>query len=242
MKRLYEKSEILFAILWIAAYCVLLSAGDGLSASVGVEKIFTLPIGILLSVILTVFFYKNGLFRKYGLCRSSASARCMLYYLPLVLLLTANLWFGVRMNYGGTETALYIGSMLCVGFLEEIIFRGLLFNAMRGDNPRLAVAFSSITFGIGHIINLINGSGAELIPNLLQVVYATAAGFMFTMIYLRSESLTVCIVTHGVFNALSAFAISPDGMTERVLSCIALTVISGGYALLLAFGVRRNGK
>lgn len=242
MKKIYEKSEILFSVLWIVAYCVLMSIGDSLSSSLGVEKSVTLPVGTVLSLVLLLFLKNNGLFKRYGLCRPSASARSMLYYLPLLLLLTANLWFGVRSSCGALETALYIGSMLCVGFLEEIIFRGLLFNAMRGDSPRLAVIVSSVTFGIGHIINLFNGSGAELVPNLLQVVYATAAGFMFTMIYLRSESLTVCIVTHGVFNALSVFAVTPVGMTERIVSCIGLTLISVLYALWIALDIRRNGK
>lgn len=243
LKRLYEKSEILFAVLWIVAYCVLFSVGDSFSASLGVEKVVTLPVGLLLSAVLLIFLKKNGLFRKYGLCRADSSARSMLYYLPLVLLLTANLWFGVRVNYGTFETVLYIGSMLCVGFLEEVIFRGLLFNAMRGDSPKLAVVVSSLTFGIGHIINLINGSCAELIPNLLQVVYATTAGFMFVMIYLRSESLIACIAAHGVFNALSAFSVTPEGLTERIISCIVLTVISGAYAWYIAKAIcPKSGK
>ena len=95
--------------------------------------------------------------------------------------------------------------MLCVGFLEELIFRGLLFNAMLKNGKNSAIIVSSVTFGVGHIINLINGSGAELLPNLLQVVYAIAVGFMFMMIYYRTKSLLPCIITHGVFNALSAF-------------------------------------
>jgi membrane protease YdiL (CAAX protease family) len=81
----------------------------------------------------------------------------MLYYLPVLLLLTANLWYGVTLNVGAVETALYILAMFCVGFLEEIIFRGLLYRALRRDNVKVAVIVSSVTFGMGHIINLING-------------------------------------------------------------------------------------
>ena len=103
----------------------------------------------------------------------------MLYYIPVYIMLTANLWYGVTVHYAALETALYILSMFCVGFLEEVIFRGLLFEAMREESERAATIVSAVTFGIGHIINLFNGSGTELLPNLLQVVYATAAGFMF---------------------------------------------------------------
>ncbi len=235
LKKLYDKSKIWFAVVWIIAYCVLMSAGDSLSEQIGIEKSVTLAIGILLSAILLLFLRDNGFFSRYGLCVPKSSARSMLYYVPICIMLTANLWYGVTLHYGALETVLYILTMLCVGFLEEVIFRGLLFEAMRGDNVKAAVIVSSVTFGIGHIINLINGSGAELIPNLLQVVYATAAGFMFVMIYFRSGSLLVCIAAHGVFNALSVFVNEASTTTAmRILTALLLTVITGTYAAYLA--------
>jgi len=101
---------------------------------------------------------------------------------------------------------------------------------------------SSVTFGIGHILNLINGSGAELLPNLLQVVYATAAGFMFVMIYLRSGSLLVCIAAHGIFNALSVFADETGAATGmRIWTALLLTGITGAYAVYLA-AVKKETK
>ena len=243
LKKLYAKSRIWFAVGWIVAYCVLLSVGDSLSEALGIEKSITLIIGIILSATLIFFLKKNGLFKDYGLCRSKARAKSMLYYLPVFIMLTANLWFGVTLNLGALETVLYILSMLCVGFLEEVIFRGLLFNAMREDNLKSAIIVSSLTFGIGHIINLINGSGTELLPNLLQVVYATAAGFMFVMIYYKTESLIGCIFIHGVFNSLSVFS-NEANMTPqmRIVSCILLTLITGSYAVYILYVTRSDSK
>ncbi len=243
LKKLYDKSKIWFALSWIIAYCVLLSMGDSLSALVGIEKSVTLAIGIILSAILLLFLKKNGLFADYGLCSPKTSAKSMLYYIPIFVMLTANLWYGVILNYGALETVLYILAMLCVGFLEEVIFRGLLFEAMRKDSVKAAIIVSSVTFGIGHIINLINGSGAELLPNLLQVIYATAAGFMFVMMYYKSKSLIACIAAHGLFNALSVFANEATATTEmRILSAILLTVITGSYALYLALSMKGKTK
>lgn len=241
MKKFYEKTELGFALVWIGIYCVLMSVGDNLSASIGIEKIITLPIATVLSILLFVFVKKNGLFEKYGLCKSKIPAKKMMYYFPIIVLLTANLWHGVRMNLSIVETIFYVGSMLCVGFLEEMIFRGLLFNAMLKDSVKTAIIVSSITFGMGHIINLINGSGAELIPNLMQVVYASAVGFMFVMIYYRTKSLLVCILTHGVFNSLSVFAneINPT-LQGEIISCVLLVLISGGYALYIALQMRKD--
>ena len=241
LKRLYDKSQIWFSVLWIIAYCVLMSIGDALSELVGVNKSVTLAIGICLSATLLLFFGKNGLFSDYGLCAPKTSARSMLYYLPIFVMLTANIWYGVRINYGALESALYVLSMFTVGLLEEVIFRGLLFEAMRKDSLKAAVIVSSVTFGIGHIINLINGSGSELLPNLLQVVYATAAGFMFVMMYYKSKSLLAPIVAHGVFNALSAISNEASATNEtRILTALLLTAITGSYALYLALSTKEK--
>lgn len=234
MKRLYEKSEIWFAVAWIIAYCVLLSLGDNISAELGLINVATFPIALVLSFVLFLFLKRNGLLETYGLCKSKVPASNMLLYIPVLVMLTANLWYGIGISVSPVEAICYVLTMLCVGFLEEVIFRGLLFNAMRKDGVKSAILVSSLTFGMGHIINLFNGSGAELLPNLLQVVYATAAGFMFVMIYYKTESLIVCIVAHGVFNALSVFvneaAVSD---TMHILSCVFLIVVCGGYGVYL---------
>ena len=241
MKKLYAKSEIWFAVAWIIAYVVLASIGDKISADLGIDKIVTLPVLIALSAILYFFVKKNGLTEKYGLCKSKLPAAKMLFYIPLLVLLTANLWYGVAMNQSPLETVLYVLSMFCVGFLEEMIFRGLLFQAMAKNGVKSAIIVSSVTFGIGHLVNLFNGSGAELLPNLLQVMYAVAIGFAFVMIYCRTKSLIPCILTHSIFNGLSAFANEAAMTPQReILSGILLAVIAGGYALYLGLAVKED--
>jgi len=241
LKKLYDKSQIWFAVAWIIAYVVLASAGDNVSAGLGIPKLITLPILIALSGVLYFFIRKNGLKEKYGLCKPQLSAAKMLFYIPLLVLLTANLWYGVALNQPPLETVLYVLSMFCVGFLEEVIFRGLLFQAMANDGVKSAIIVSSITFGIGHIVNLINGSGAELLPNLLQVMYAVAIGFAFVLIYCKTKSLVICIITHSVFNGLSAFANEAVMTPQRqIISGVLLAVIAGGYALYLALAVKEE--
>ena len=241
LKKLYEKSELWFALVWIIAYVILASAGDNVSADLGIDKIVTLPILIAMSAILYYFVRKNDLTEKYGFCKCQLPAAKMLYYIPLLLLLTVNLWYGVAMNMSPLETVLYVLSMFCVGFLEELVFRGLLFQAMAKDGVKSAIIVSSITFGIGHIVNLINGSGAELLPNLLQVMYAVAIGFAFVMIYCKTKSLLICIITHSIFNGLSAFANEAVMTPQRqIISGVFLAVVAGGYALYLALAVKEE--
>ena len=243
MNRLYKKNELLFSLIWIAIYVFGLSAADNLSKTLGMEKIITVVVSILLSAILFIWMQNNNLFRKYGLCRSQIPASKMLYYIPLILMMSVNLWYGASMNLSIAETVFYIISMLAVGFLEEIIFRGLLFQAMCKDRVKMAVIVSSITFGMGHIVNLINGSGADLLSNVLQVGYAIAAGFLFTVIFYKTKSLLACIGTHSVLNALSVFG-NETAMTagKEIISAAALAGISILYTIyILKLDGNRSG-
>lgn len=231
MNRLYKKSRILFAVVWIVIYIISLSAADNISALLGIQKSVTAAVGAMLAVILIIWMKNNDLFQEYGLCKSEIPPRCLLYYIPLAIMVSVNLWFGTTINLTFAETFFYIISMLLVGFLEEIIFRGFLFKAMLKDGVKSAVIVSSITFGVGHIVNLINGSGADLLANLLQIAYAMAAGFLFTILFYKSKTLWPCIFAHGILNALSVFAnqnaMNPAG---EILSAIVLVVIPLLYA------------
>ena len=225
---MYRKNLLAFSLLWIGIYVVGFSLADGISASLGMEKVITFPLGLLMAGILTVFLLRNNLAAQYGLRRSTLNTRQSLYYLPLLLMVTVNLWGGVKLNLSVTETLLSMLTMVLVGFLEELIFRGFLFTAMGKDNLKVAVIVSSVTFGIGHIVNLL--SGAPVGETLLQIVYATAAGFLFTVIFLRSGSLWSCIITHSAVNAFSVVA-GPQSAGLKIAAAVSLTVISLLYGI-----------
>ena len=232
MKRLYEKNELTFALIWIGVYVVSLSLGDVLSDMIGIEKVANAVIGLVLMLGLYIWVLKNGLWEYYGFCRLKRSAKDYLYFVPLVLLVSVNLWWGVQFRFTALETALYVFSMLCVGFLEELIFRGFLFKSLCKDNLKQAIIISSVTFGIGHIVNLLNG--AELVPTLLQICYAVAAGFMFTYIFHTCGSLWPCILAHSGINGLSVFASdTAELMTNQVIGALFLTVLAVGYSVYI---------
>ena len=124
MKKLYEKSELTFAIVWIAVYCVLQSIANPLNKMIGIAYAASAAFCVLQTAVLFAFIRKNDLSKRYGLCRPSVPARRFLYYVPLLILASGNLWNGVAVNYTLVETVCRIVCMLCVGFLEEVIFRG----------------------------------------------------------------------------------------------------------------------
>ena len=244
MTKLYKKTEISFAILWIVAYVVLSSLADQASASIGITKSVTAPLHIVMVLILFFWIRKNDLSRKYGFCRPGFPAKRFLFYIPLMIIASASLWNGICPRFGFPGTLLYVVSMCCVGFLEEVIFRGLLFRAIEKDSVKAAIIVSALTFGIGHIVNLFNGSGRSLSQTVFQICFAVMVGFVLVLIFYRGGSLIPCILFHAVNNALGAFEM--EGILNPKLQLalnIAVTVIVlGGYLLYLikAFPKKAN--
>ena len=243
MKKLYEKNELTFALIWIAVYCVLQSLANPLNKVIGIEYAASAAFCVLQAIVLFTFIRKNGLQKRYGLCRSSVPACRFLYYVPLVILASGNLWNGVAVNYSPAETACRVVCMLCVGFLEEVIFRGFLFAAIAKNNVKSAIIISSVTFGIGHIINLFNGSGMDLVSSLCQIVFAIAVGFLLVTIFYRGGSLLPCILVHSAINTLGTFADDASLTAEmRLLHLAALIVITVAYTLLLTRTLPKTGE
>lgn len=235
MTKLYKKSEITFAILWIVLYVVLSSAADNISAGLGLYKSVTAVLHIGMTLFLFLWIRKNGLEKKYGFCPSSVPAKSFLFFIPLAIIASSSLWTGVGLNHSVKESIFFVVSMCCVGFLEEVIFRGFLFRAMEKSDLRSAVIVSSLTFGLGHIVNLFNGSGRSLPSSLIQILFAVLVGFVLVTIFRKGGSLIPCIVFHSVNNALTDFGKEGvlDPKTEMAVNIVFIVVFLGGYLLYL---------
>ena len=202
MMKLYRKNEVLFAVLWIVAYCALTIPIRG---ELGDESPLMTAALAALAVGITLFVKMNHLEEKYGLTCWPSNARRYLWFIPVWILTTGNLWGGVSMAYSGLSQLCAVVSMLLIGYVEEMIFRGFLFKALiPKDGVKIAVIVSAVTFGIGHIVNLL--AGQANLETVIQVFFAVAWGFIFTFVFYKSGSLWPCIVAHGLVNAFSKFA------------------------------------
>ena len=59
MKKLYEKNELTFAIVWIAVYCVLQSLANPLNRAIGIEYAASAGFCILQAIVLFAFIRKT---------------------------------------------------------------------------------------------------------------------------------------------------------------------------------------
>ena len=118
MTQFHKRNPLGFALMWIGIYVVSLSLADALSQAIGVEKLLTAPLCLVLTAVLFCWLKGHALLETYGLAHPVGRLRPWLHYWPLLLLISTNLWGGVALQDSVAETLLYVLSMLCVGFFS----------------------------------------------------------------------------------------------------------------------------
>ena len=227
LNKLYEKNEVLFAVLWILVYCFVLVPIRG---NLGDESIWMTLTLFLFAAGITVFVKTNHLEGKYGLTGWPESTKRYLYFLPLWIITCGNLWGGISPAHKGAAQLFAVLSMLLVGYVEEMLFRGFLFKALIPKNGIVAaVIISSVTFGMGHIVNLLTGQGN--LETIVQIIYAVSLGFLFTLVFYKSGSLFPCIASHSLIDVFSRFAV-PSEAVDRIY-VIAAIILAVAYSVYL---------
>ena len=223
--KIFKKYEILFCILLIVLYIV---ANSFCIQNFGYTSLMSVVINTALSILLVAIMLVLKRTAYYGLTKVR-NLKKYLYFLPLLIIVSVNLWNGFNINNTATEILFHILTMLNIGFIEEIIFRGFLFKMMAKNNVKSAIIVSAITFGAGHIVNLF--VGAELIPTLIQICYAASIGYLFVIIFYKSQSLVPCIITHSLVNSLSVFNI--ENTLSLYIAPVILIIVPLGYGFYI---------
>lgn len=222
MKKTFEKYETMICVLLIAMYVLINSF---CIQNFGIQNFKTTIINTIFSIMLIILIVKLKKVKYYGLTKVN-NIKNYLYFFPLLLIISVNLWNGININNSIDEIIFHILTMINIGFIEEIIFRGFLYKMLAKDNVKIAILVSSITFGIGHIINLLNG--ALLLPTIMQICYSISIGYLFAIIFYKSKSIVPCIITHCLVNSLSIFSI--ENTTYLYISSIFLIIVPLIYA------------
>lgn len=230
MGKLYKKDPIWFAVIWIIIYVFSFSIADAVSVSIGIPKLITCFAGLILTVVILIFIKNSTLEEYYGICNIKCSYNQLLYLVPIVIISSVNFWNGINVEHSILEITLFIISMCFVAVLEEIIFRGFLFKAMCNDNVKTAIIVSSVTFEIGHIVNLF--MGAPVMDTMLQLIYASAIGFSYTAVFYVSGSILPCIISHAFVNTTSILAVEPSSEMNIIIAVIQ-SILGIGYGIWL---------
>lgn len=151
---------------------------------------------------------------------------------PLLLLFPAGPYEAVQdaLGLGGWTI---LSTVVAAPLLEEVLFRGLVFESCRERFGSAAAVFvSALLFGVIHVVPV-------------QVVNAFVVGLILGYVYLRTHSLLSVIILHAINNALAyvSMAFFGDGanttLSELIEARWLYWVVYGISAALFVFAMVR---
>lgn len=215
------------ALIAIFIYIALVNVGDALGEAYGLGSVITALLVLALASVLV----KKHARKELGLIIPSLSnLQKWVYFLPLALMVLVQWVAGLEPGIGAAGVGEAALLMLGVGFVEEVLFRGMLFQAIeKTSTTRRAVIISGVTFGLGHIVNLLRGYSASELAG--QIVLAIAIGIVLSLLMARTRSVVAGAVFHILFNFSGT--VTNQGSESQGLFLIGLLLISLGTIVLL---------
>ncbi len=97
---------------------------------------------------------------------------------------------GMDMSKPYRVILLVFSSAIIPAFSEELLFRGVILSNLKPYGKGMAVIVSALLFGLMHM-------------NAAQLLYATAAGIVLGLVYVKTNSLWLCVLIHFCNNFFS---------------------------------------
>ena len=105
-----------------------------------------------------------------------------------------------------------ISGAILAPITEELMLRGLTLNKLLSKKSALvSILITSILFGILHF-------------NIIQGLFAIIAGICLAYIYLKTKSLSVCIICHIVNNLIATIELYFTDKTNIIISIILFVI------------------
>lgn len=156
-------------------------------------------VGFLNVVILLPVFYKKYKIYKKENNKVKEPIKIILIALlsSLVLneiILLIKIFLNVEMN-ANLDIFLLINTIIIGPILEELLFRGIVFNQLLEFNSeKKALIITTVIFAIMH-------------GNLLTMIYTFIMGYILNILYVKQKNLKVPILFHITINFVSSFII-----------------------------------
>lgn len=129
--------------------------------------------------------------------------------------------FEYNVSFGENPKGIYgfllsfIATAITPALVEEFACRGVILGLLKKHGEGFAILVSAIIFGIMH-------------GNFQQIPFATIVGLILGYIYVKTNSIWICVAVHGINNAVSVIMSYLDG----VLSVNLQNVVYMAYLII----------
>lgn len=114
------------------------------------------------------------------------------------------------------------------GLYEETLVRGFVYNNFKRhfgnslEDMKKAIIWSSVLFGVIHVVNLKGFDLTSILTVLAQIIYAAIIGMYLALVYTKSKSMWTVVIIHSMidgsifilYSMLSTEAFLPAGGEE----------------------------
>jgi membrane protease YdiL (CAAX protease family) len=218
-------------MVWIIAYILLVNIGDLISEKIGIANSATSVILIAFSAFLLWYVKRNDWAIFYGLrWPKKADVQKTWFYIPLGIIAVLQYAKGLNSALDFRDIAIIVILMIGVGFIEELLFRGFLFQGiLKTGKLTNAIIISGLTFGIGHIVNLMRGY--SLADQGLQIVIAIVLGITLALLVSVTDSILPGVVFHALLNISGS--LTNSNLTIELYIVVFSIVLCVAYAVYL---------
>lgn len=214
LRNLSAPANIIFAILAVFIFIALLQwSGKVLGLIPGMEKADDYLLqAIVETVVLVIFLGITYLFGLWDIFKENAAGWTRSLYTggffhSLLSVCCCFRYLYVLLSEHGDVKAFYnilffFIAVCLVGLVEELVFRGLVFNLLLRAFPKTkggitgAVVLGGVLFGLMHFSNM--GAGVKFSSCLIQVISAGLMGVLFCMIYASTRNFWMLAIFHTV--------------------------------------------
>ncbi|MBG6226751.1 membrane protease YdiL (CAAX protease family) [Arthrobacter sp. CAN_A2] len=234
-----HNNPLRYALGWILTYVVLVTISDAVSESLGLPALTSIVLAAL-TIFLLVHLHRTNRSASYGIRRAEpGTLPRVLFFLPLFAISVIQFMKGVAP--GLTAEAIFFTVVLVssVALLEELIFRGFLLQALRArGGVTRAIIISGVTFGLGHIVNVVRGAstGAD---QALQIVAASLIGIALAYCVVLTGSILPGVIIHATFNLSGSLTPHTTPWDLAIIGPIA--VVSAVYIMILHKQLKAHG-
>ncbi|MDQ0177959.1 CPBP family intramembrane glutamic endopeptidase [Bacillus chungangensis] len=225
------------ALMWVLLYLVIISGGAAIASILEYEPSRGQCIAsFALTMVLILYLYtKKNAFSYYGFqAISRLQAKKVLYFIPIFIIPCFVLFEGLNKELSLLDIFMYAMMMIFIAFIEELLFRGFLINALKPKGIHFAIIVSSVIFGLLHSVNIIGGK--SMIDTIVQVVFAILIGILLAQLYLITNSIIPGMIWHFVNNFFNSISNKSESATQYftlLLIVLALSIIYTIYLFLM---------
>jgi membrane protease YdiL (CAAX protease family) len=101
-------------------------------------------------------------------------------------------------NVDSTIFIKYLVLAIAIGIIEEVVFRGILFNLLKGRTQINIVLISASVFASIHLVNFFGGMNPWFVA--LQIFAAFSIGLMLGVARMKDTTIWMVVIAHTLIN------------------------------------------